>query len=281
MEKYGFVYIWFDRKHKRYYIGCRWGNQNDGYICSSSNMKSAYKRRPEDFKRKILKTNISNKKELLEEEYKWLSLIKKDELGKKYYNLHNHHFNHWTANYDCRSIGQKISQSHKNDLNWGSWSKGKKVSEETKQKLREANRKQFENEEQREMRRIKSKELWSDPEYLKKQNEKRKIDGFYKGFRGKHSEETKEKIRKKKLGVPSSNKGKMAIEEQKQKMREAWVIRKQNYPTVSEETMQKFKNKVTAYDLFEKKFVKIHKQEFINNKDRYCGTTSNRIKDNI
>ena len=39
MEKYGFVYIWYDRKHKRYYIGCRWGTENDGYICSSSWMK--------------------------------------------------------------------------------------------------------------------------------------------------------------------------------------------------------------------------------------------------
>ena len=23
-EKYGFVYIWHDRKHKRYYIGSHW-----------------------------------------------------------------------------------------------------------------------------------------------------------------------------------------------------------------------------------------------------------------
>lgn len=28
-EKYGFVYIWFDKKHKRFYIGCRWGTEND------------------------------------------------------------------------------------------------------------------------------------------------------------------------------------------------------------------------------------------------------------
>ena len=282
MEKYGFVYIWFDRKHKKFYIGSHWGFEDDGYICSSNWMRDAYKRRPNDFKRKIISKIYTTRYDLLVEEERWLSFIKDEEIGKRYYNLikiakHIYHANKEKA----KSVYEKISQSHKNDPNWGSWSKGKKVSEETKQKLREANRKQFENEEQREMRRIKSKELWSDPEYLKKQNEKRKIDGFYKGFRGKHSEETKEKIRKKKLGVPSSNKGKMATEEQKQKMREAWVIRKQNYPTVSEETMQKFKNKVTAYDLFEKKFVKIHKQEFINNKDRYCGSTSNRIKENI
>lgn len=77
MEKYGFVYIWFDRKHKRYYIGCHWGTENDGYICSSSNMKSAYNRRPQDFKRRIISRVYTNRKDLLEEEYKWLSQIKK------------------------------------------------------------------------------------------------------------------------------------------------------------------------------------------------------------
>lgn len=278
MEKYGFVYIWYDRKHKRYYVGCHFGNINDGYICSSSNMKSAYKRRPYDFKRKILKSNIIDKKDLLEEEYKWLSMIKKSELGKKYYNLHNHHFNHWSTNKDCRTISQKISESHKNDPNWGKWSKGKKISEETKQKLREANRKQFENEEQRELRRKKSKELWSNPEYRekttishigKKQSketiDKRKTNADYKA------------IGEKNKGRASPNKGVPKSEEQKQKLKEAWVIRKQKYPTISEETRKKFINIVTAYDLFEKKFVKILKQEFINNKDRYCGTTSKRI----
>jgi hypothetical protein len=79
MEKYGFVYIWYDRKHKRYYIGCRWGNETDGYVCSSSWMKRAYKTRPEDFKRRILSRVYTNKKDLLEEEYKWLKQIKKEE----------------------------------------------------------------------------------------------------------------------------------------------------------------------------------------------------------
>lgn len=96
MSKTGFVYIWYDRKHERYYIGCHWGSEDDGYICSSSNMKAAYKRRPEDFRRKILSRMLEDKKKLLEEEHKWLSLIKPHELGKKYYNLHNHHFNHWS-----------------------------------------------------------------------------------------------------------------------------------------------------------------------------------------
>lgn len=97
MEKSGFVYIWYDRKHKRYYIGCHWGHELDGYICSSTWMRQGYNHRPQDFKRRILKKGITNKKDLLNEEYRWLSMIKKDELKKRYYNVHNHHFDHWST----------------------------------------------------------------------------------------------------------------------------------------------------------------------------------------
>ena len=84
-EKYGFVYIWFDSFRKKFYIGCRWGRENDGYICSSNRMRNAYNRRKEDFKRRILaKTN--NRSELFDLEYKWLQLISDEEVGIKYYN---------------------------------------------------------------------------------------------------------------------------------------------------------------------------------------------------
>lgn len=173
-EKYGFVYLWFDRKHKRYYIGCRWGNINDSYICSSRWMMKSYKRRPQDFKRKILSNNIQCRKLLLEIEYNWLKLIRDEELGKKYYNLTNRKFQHWTTNPETRkTVGQKISESHKADPNWGLWAKDKKISEETKQKLREANAKQFEDKNQVELRINKSKELWADEEYRTKQTLKK------------------------------------------------------------------------------------------------------------
>jgi hypothetical protein len=136
MEKYGFVYIWFDRKHKRYYIGCRWGYENDGYICSSSWMKQGYKRRPNDFRRKILSRVYSNRADLLDEEYSWLSKIKQEELGVRYYNLQKHHFNHWSVNEQSRlTIGQKISRSQRANPNFGSWNIGKILSEETKKKI--------------------------------------------------------------------------------------------------------------------------------------------------
>lgn len=110
MEKYGFVYIWYDRKHKRFYIGCHWGAEDDGYICSSYWMKRSYLRRPDDFKRRILTKVYTTRNDLMEAEYKWLSLISENELKTKYYNIRKHHWNHWSADTEKRkSIGQKIS----------------------------------------------------------------------------------------------------------------------------------------------------------------------------
>ena len=112
METYGFVYLWFDIKHRRFYVGCRWGNENDGYVCSSNWMNQGYKHRPHDFKRRILSKIYTNRQDLLAEEYRWLSMIKKDELGKRYYNLHNHHFNHWSSDENVSlSVKQKVSQT--------------------------------------------------------------------------------------------------------------------------------------------------------------------------
>ena len=169
----GFVYIWFDRKHKRYYIGSHWGTENDGYICSSRWMRKAYRRRPEDFKRRVISRVSSTRADLLTEEHRWLSLIGDNELGKRYYNMTKHHPGHWTTTENAKSIGQKISESHNANPNWGAWSKGKSLSEDTKQKLREANASQFQNPEQIEMRREKSKELWSDPVYREIQRSKK------------------------------------------------------------------------------------------------------------
>lgn len=113
MEKYGFVYIWRDKKRNMYYIGCHWGTMEDGYICSSDRMAHAYKRRPQDFKRRILKTNIE-RAQLLEEEFRWLAMIPDDQLGRKYYNHSKHHFGHWANNPEARlSIGEKISKKTK------------------------------------------------------------------------------------------------------------------------------------------------------------------------
>ncbi len=86
-DYFGFIYIWFDRKHYRYYIGSHMGSVDDGYICSSSWMKQAYKKRPQDFKRRIINySSVNDRKILLLEEERWLTMIKDEELCKRYYN---------------------------------------------------------------------------------------------------------------------------------------------------------------------------------------------------
>lgn len=212
MQKYGFIYLWFDRKHRRYYVGCHWGHTNDSYICSSNWMRDAYRRRPTDFKRKILKSNIVSLKEMFDEEAKFLSRIKTEELGKRYYNLHNVNKNHWSANESSKlTVGQKISNSPLRNQRISEANKGKKVSEKTKQKLREANEKQFQDPTQVQLRKQKSKELWSDPAYLEKQQKTRSKEGFYKGFNKPHSEETKRRISEQKIGVKQSEESKAKI----------------------------------------------------------------------
>lgn len=85
-ETYGFVYIWRDRKHRRFYIGCHWGKEDDGYVCSSSWMKKAYKYRPGDFKRRILSRVYTNRADLLKEEFRWFLMIC-EEFGLRAQNL--------------------------------------------------------------------------------------------------------------------------------------------------------------------------------------------------
>tara|TARA_R110000822_G_scaffold33780_7_gene96070 strand:- start:1830 stop:2480 length:651 start_codon:yes stop_codon:yes gene_type:complete len=112
MEKYGFVYIWRDAKHRRYYVGAHWGTEEDGYVCSSAWMMKAYKKRSNDFKRKILETGLTSKKETFKTEDKWLRLIKEEELKNKYYNVHNKGRDYWfTDAAKAEIVKSKISKS--------------------------------------------------------------------------------------------------------------------------------------------------------------------------
>lgn len=133
MEKYGFVYIWRDRKHNRYYIGCHWGTEDDGYICSSPWMKQAYKHRPNDFKRRILSLIYTNRQDMFNEEYKWISLIKESEIKTRYYNLNIKATGHWTANPNIfLTVRQKISKAL---TGHPSLCVSRQVSMETRQKI--------------------------------------------------------------------------------------------------------------------------------------------------
>jgi hypothetical protein len=85
---YGFIYIWYDRKHKMYYIGSHFGPIDDGYICGNKRMNNAYKKRPQDFKRRILYYHQCNDRQSLYDiEQCWLNMINEQKLNTNYYNL--------------------------------------------------------------------------------------------------------------------------------------------------------------------------------------------------
>jgi len=127
MQKYGFVYIWRDRKCNRYYIGAHWGTENDGYICSSTWMRNSYKRRPQDFKRRILYKS-DDKINTFEKEMLILNHIKEEELGKKYYNICV--FSKY--NKYIRKFSNEIVEKHKKT------NIGRVVSDQTKEKIRQS-----------------------------------------------------------------------------------------------------------------------------------------------
>ena len=144
MSKIGFVYIWYDRKHKRFYVGSHWGNEDDGYVCSSTWMIAAYARRPKDFKRRIL-TRVNDRKALREEEFRWLSFIKPHELKTRYYNLKTKACETWPEKSRLRvaklkeETGYAFTPEHREAL--AAAQLGKVQSDESKAKRSESLRK--------------------------------------------------------------------------------------------------------------------------------------------
>jgi hypothetical protein len=211
--KYGFVYIWYDRKHKRYYIGSHWGREDDGYICSSRWMRKAYRRRPQDFKRRIISRVIKGRGDLLQEEYKWLQLISDNEIGKKYYNLTKHLNGHWVTDEEKRlTISEKLSKANKGKP---SPNKGKTLSEETKKKVSEGTK--------RGMAYLDKSYRWNE-DYRKKisENNKRLQKEGKIGMAGKsHSTKTKEKMSAAQSGSNNPMHNKTHDAEAKRKISEA------------------------------------------------------------
>jgi hypothetical protein len=145
MTKYGFVYIWYDSKQKKYYIGSHWGLEDDGYICSSNRMRDAYKRRPKDFRRRILARIYTNREDLLNEEQRWFSHIKKEEFGIRYYNINGNasRYYWWINESTKQTVTEKISKTLKGQKYGKQKNPCKKrnpMSEETKRKIGEANK---------------------------------------------------------------------------------------------------------------------------------------------
>src|SRR5574337_378863 len=120
-SKSGFVYLWHDMKRNMFYVGCHWGNEDDRYICSSNRMRDAYKRRPQDFRRRIIQRLVDvPRAKLLDAEHNWLQMIRDDELDHRYYNHTRQRFNHWTASddeYYKMTVSQRISARVKARMN--------------------------------------------------------------------------------------------------------------------------------------------------------------------
>lgn len=145
----GFVYIWFDRKHKRYYVGSHWGHEDDRYVCSSIWMRNTYKRRPEDFKRRVIARVTTTRIDLFTEEQRWLDMIKPEEIKIRYFNLDLRTKNSWFLDPErAKTTGARISAS-KTGKNTGprdpsvgarisAVKKGKPLTEAHKQALRNA-----------------------------------------------------------------------------------------------------------------------------------------------
>lgn len=109
----GFVYIWRDKKYNKYYVGSHWGTEDDGYVCSSQNMRVNRKHRLNDFKRRILSRVTTNRDDLLKEEQRWIDMIKSEEFGHKYYNINAKVKTYlWWMNEEVKKqVCEKISQT--------------------------------------------------------------------------------------------------------------------------------------------------------------------------
>lgn len=85
MIKQHFVYMWYDKSRKMFYIGKHSGRLNDNYISSSKWLNGEVRYRPTEFKRRIIKICKSENESQKLEGY-LLSLINESEWLTKYYN---------------------------------------------------------------------------------------------------------------------------------------------------------------------------------------------------
>lgn len=231
-EKYGFVYIWYDKKKKMYYIGCHWGDVDDGYICSSNWMRKAYRRRPQDFRRRILKTNLS-REQMYVEEQKCFDMIKIEEIKKKYYNLSLSSKKPWHMTESSnKSVGQKISEAKKGKSNGP-------CSKETKEKISNANSGRVFSEEHKEKLRQAKLGRKHTEEWKKQNSERMKVqwsDGTRK--RAEHKKPMTREEQNKLSSQQLKNRWSDPVwaANQKAKLKQAWVKRKENINKIKQES---------------------------------------------
>jgi hypothetical protein len=90
MDCFGFVYLWFDTKHKKYIIGSHHGANTDSYTTSTGGkyVANIFKSRPGTLKRRILEynTTVDDYRFTQQIEQKWLDLRPNIAENKRYYN---------------------------------------------------------------------------------------------------------------------------------------------------------------------------------------------------
>ena len=142
-------------------------------------MRKSYKRRPQDFKRRIIKTNLGREEMYLVEQ-KYLDMQKPEEKKIRYYNLHTKNGNLWHKYPESvKTIGQKISYSKKGKsigpcspetaAKISAKNKGRVFTEEHKEKLRQAKLGKKHTEEWKQANSERMLQQWSDGARKRKQ----------------------------------------------------------------------------------------------------------------
>lgn len=119
-DYFGFVYEWTDHSNMIKYIGSHHGSTEDSYKGSNTRFRRAIKKRPEDFKRKILEYSLIDKKEhTLSIEQKWLDSVENIKDNPEYYNQKNEASGGWSFITDehIEKRSRKLKENHsKNGL---------------------------------------------------------------------------------------------------------------------------------------------------------------------
>jgi hypothetical protein len=222
----GFVYIWYDRKKKWFCVGSHFGSLDDGYTSSTGFMNNVYRKRPHDFKRRVLEFYYGDShRELLLIEQKWLDMIQDHELCVgankkngtiKYYNVKKNAsgLSGFAAselkkefwNSERGDERKKVLSEEMKNNNLGSFRKNTKHSDETKEKISIA-KKGKKSKVSKEVRSKIMKDAWergsfdNRPKQTPEQVEKRAESNRGK----KRSDESKKNISDSLIGIPKSD----------------------------------------------------------------------------
>jgi hypothetical protein len=169
MNKDSFVYCWTDHKKQKLYVGVHKGTTTDGYVCSSKKMLEEYSIRPNDFSRQIIAEG--NYEDMISLETAILRSVNA-KLNEDFYNGHNGDGKFYNKGHTEETKKKFIGKIHSEDTrqklrearlaqpdprlgkkhtpetiekmrqakmgnNAGAGNKGKKRSDESKQKTRE------------------------------------------------------------------------------------------------------------------------------------------------